>query len=201
MSHGRDSSPKPFAVVAEFANSDELLRAVEKTKEAGYRDIEAYSPVPIYGLAEAMDFKDNRLWLLCFGGGLTGAIGGMLLEWYTSASPFNWPGIPAPTGMNPYTHMVGGKPLFSLPAFVPVAYECTILLAAFGAMFGMFALNGLPKPHHPVFNAESFKRASQDRYIMTVESTDPRYDEVELEAFFRTLAPISVEAIKTSEGY
>lgn len=211
MSHGRDTSPKPYAVVAEFETPDQLLSAVERTKDAGYRDVEAYSPVPVHGLTDKMGFKDDRLWLICFIGGVTGACLGMALEWYTSAgilipnsirTPFGFSlPVPAPTGVDGYAHNTGGKPLFSLPAFVPVAYELTILLSAFGATFGMLGLNGLPKPHNPIFNASAMRGASQNRYILSVEATDPNYNEVELSQFLNSLNPLSVEAIKTSEGY
>jgi hypothetical protein len=100
-----------------------------------------------------------------------------------------------------YSHNVGGKPLDSWPMFFPVTYECTILLASFGATFGMIALNGLPKPHQPVFNAEAMVRASQDRFVLLIEASDPNFDETKAKAFMQTLDPESVESVYTSEGY
>ncbi|MBS1708506.1 MAG: DUF3341 domain-containing protein [Armatimonadetes bacterium] len=201
MSHGRDTSPKPFAVCASFDNPHDLVEAAKATRAAGYRDIEAYSPVPVEGLCDALEWKDDKLGWVTFLGGLAGLSAGLLLVWWTSTG-FQFPSfIPGPTGLNGYGHNTGGKPLFSLPAFVPIVYELTILLSAFGATFGMIGLNGLPKPHHPMFNSEEMKRASQDRFVIAVEATDPRYDEDALEGFFKSLKPLSVERVMTSEGY
>ncbi len=187
MSHGRDTSSKAFGVVAEFETPEALLDATVKTRAQGYRDMDAFSPIPVHGLVEAMEFKDDRLGPIVFVHGILGFCVGMGLEFWVSKIA--------------YPHNVGGKPLFSLPAFVPVAFECTILFAAAGAVMGMFALNGLPKPHHPVFNAAAMVRASQDRFVLLVEATDPRYNEEEVSSFFRSLNPLSVERVRTSEGY
>lgn len=216
MSHGRDTSPKPFAVVAEFDSPDQLLHAAEKLNAEGYRDVEAYSPVPVHGLTDKLEFNENLVWWITILGGATGMVVGMFLEWYTSTGVI-WPWfVPGPTGIHGYAHIVGGKPLFSIPAFVPVAYECTILLSAFGATFGMLGLNGLPKPHQPIMQAECMKRASQDRYVVAVMTTDPRikpleddhghqrWDEdtaSELEKLLWGFKPLSVERVKTAEGY
>lgn len=187
MSHGRDTSPKPYGVVAEFDTPEALLSAARKARDAGYRDIDAYSPMPVHGLADAIGFKDDRLGWMTFMAGLAGATGGMGMEWWVSTIA--------------YPHNVGGKPMFSLPMFVPVAYECTILLASFGAFFGMLMLNRMPTPHQPIFNAKAMTRASQDRYVMCIEATDPNYEESAVTKFLNSLKPLSVEAIKTSEGY
>lgn len=196
MSHGRDISAKPYAVVGSFKSGEDLVEAAKRTVEAGYKSLEAYSPIPVHGLLEAMDarnadkqfaMKDKMFGWIMFGGGLSGAIGGLALEAWVSAVA--------------YPHNVGGKPLVSLPMFFPVLYECTILLTAFATVGGLFALCGLPKPHHPVFNAESFARASQDRFILAVDSTDPRYDEPKLRNLFHELNAESVESVMTSEGY
>lgn len=201
MSHGRDTSPKPYAVVAEFSDSDQLLEAARKTREAGYRDMDAYTPLPVHGLTDVMEWVDDRLGWVVFFGGIAGFIGGYLLQWWVSQ------GVPVSNtalqvnGLLPYPHNVGGKPLFSLPMFFPPAYELTILIASFGAVFGMLGLNGLPKPHHPISNAACMARASSDRYVLAVEATDPRYDEDELVRFMGTLNPLSVERVLTSEGY
>lgn len=187
MSHGRDTSPKPYGVVAEFLTPEQALEAARKTREAGYRKLDAFSPVPVHGMTDAIGFDDSRLAWHVFGAGLTGAAAGLGLEVWTS--------------LFAYRHLVGGKPFLSWPMFFPVLYECTILLAAAAATFGMFGLNGLPKPHHPVFNAKAMDRASSDRYVLCVEADDPNYDEAELMRHFQGLGAESVEAVKTSEGY
>lgn len=187
MSHGRDTSPKPYGVVAAFKSPDELLAAAKKTNAAGYRSVDAYSPIPVEGLVEAIDWKDDKLGWLVFGGGFAGITVGLGLEWWASVIA--------------YPHNVGGKPLFSLPAFLPVFYECTILFAAFAATFGMLALNKLPQPHHPIFNAAAGVRASQDRFVLCIEATDPLFDRAKVEQFMNTLGAETVEYVETSEGY
>jgi hypothetical protein len=187
MSHGRDTAPKPYGVVAAFTTPEELLSAAKRTTAAGYREVDAYSPIPVEGLVDAIEWKDDKLgWIVLFGG-FAGIATGLLLEWWVStmAVPVN----------------VGGKPLFSLPAFLPVFYECTILFASFAATFGMLALNGLPKPHHPIFNSEAGIRASQDKYVLCIEAADPQFDRARVEQFLGSLGAESVEYVETSEGY
>jgi len=187
MGHGRDQSPKPYGVVAEFETPEELLKAAEACRNEGYRDLDAYSPIPVHGLTDIIDFKDDRLGWVVFMGGVSGFVGGYALEYWVSAIA--------------YPHNAGGKPLFSMPAFFPPAYEMTILFAAFGAVMGMLALNKLPRPHQPIFNAACMARASSDRFILCIEATDPRYDEDKTMRFMESLNALSVERIRTSEGY
>ncbi|MEZ5163522.1 MAG: DUF3341 domain-containing protein [Fimbriimonadaceae bacterium] len=201
MSHGRDTTPKPYAVVAEFDSPEALLEAAKTVRSNGYRDMDAYSPMPVHGLTDIIDFKDDKLGFVVFAHGVMGFLLGYGLQWWTSTG-FNFGGTWFQnTGLNGYAHNVGGKPLFSYPAFFPPAYELTILLAAFGATFGMIAFNGLPKPHHPVMNAACMARASADRFVLAVEATDPRYDEDEVFELMNTLNPLSVERVWTEEGY
>ncbi len=187
MGHGRDTSPKPFAVVAVFTNPEALLAGAKKAKAEGYNDIDAYSPIPVEGLLDVIEWKDDRLAWLVFLGGLAGLVAGFGLEWWSSTQA--------------YAHNVGGKPYGTIQMFLPVYYECTILLAAFAATFGMFALNGLPKPHHPIFNAKAGSRASQDRFLLCIESTDAQFDKDRTVSFMETMGAESVEYVETSEGY
>ncbi len=187
MSSGRDTSPKPFGVVASFANPELLLEATRRASEAGYRRMDAYTPIPVEGLTDYLKFKDSRLGWITFLGGITGGSIGLWLEWWTSTSA--------------YAHNSGGKPLMSWPMFFPVMYEATILFAAFGATFGMIALCGLPRPHQPVFNAEAMARASQDRFILCIEADDPNYDEKKISEFMKDLGAEEVESVMTTEGY
>lgn len=154
--------PSLYAVVAEFRDEHDLIIAAEKARQAGYTKIEAYTPFPVHGVSEAMGFEDNRLKWMIFFGGVFGAVTGVLLQWWVSAVA--------------YPHNVGGRPYFSWPNFIPITFECMVLFAALTAVFGMFALNGLPKPYHPIFNTPKFDRASQDLFFLAIEARDPMFD-------------------------
>jgi hypothetical protein len=171
-----------YGLVAEFDDPDTLLHAAEKVYDAGYRKIDAYTPFPVHGLAEVIGFQDNRLPWMIFFAGLTGAAGGLALQWWTSVID--------------YPQNVGGRPLFSLPSFIPVTFECTILLSALTCVFGMIALNGLPRPYHSIFNAPNFERATQDKFFLAVEADDPRFDRAETERLLRGLHPVAVNEVE-----
>lgn len=176
------TEPRLYGLVAEFDDPDAVVSAASAAFDAGYRRMDAYSPFPVHGLADAIGFRDNRVPWMIFFCGLAGASGGLLLQWFTSAVDYPW--------------NVGGKPFFSWPAFIPVTFECTILLAAFGAVFGMLAMNGLPRPYHSIFNAPRFERASQDRFFLCIEADDPRFDVTETARFLRGLAPLNVAEVE-----
>jgi hypothetical protein len=151
-----------YGVMAEFEGPNELLHAARRTYEAGYRRINGYSPYPIEELSEAIGFTHSRLPLIVFIGGLLGGIGGFLMQYWIEVID--------------YPINVGGKPFNSWPAFVPITFECTVLVAAFSAVLGMLLLNKLPQPYHPVFNAPNFALATRDRFFLVVEANDPKYD-------------------------
>src|ERR1700724_485847 len=152
-----------YGVVAEFPTPHELIHAVERTREAGYRRIEAYTPFPVEGLSEALALKRNNVPLITLIGGLTGGLGGFFFQLWASAIA--------------YPVNVGGRPLNSWPAFIPVTFELTVLGAALSAVFGMLALNGLPQPYHPLFNVERFsKHATTDRFYLCIEARDKKFD-------------------------
>lgn len=152
---------KPYALVAEFDTADDLIEAANAVREAGYTHVDAYTPFPVHGLSEAIGFKDQRIPWFIFCGGMLGALAGYTLQWYTAVID--------------YPLNVGGKPLNSLPAFFPVTFECTILFSALTAVFGTFALCGLPKPYHSIFNTPNFDRATQDRFFLEVGVSDPKF--------------------------
>ncbi len=160
-------------LMAEFASAADLVAAAREVREAGYRHFDAYTPFPIEELDEAMGLHHTRLPFLVLIGGILGGLGGFALQYWTSV--VNYP-------IN-----VGGRPLFSWPAFIPVTFECTILAAGLTAVLGMLALNGLPQPYHPVFNISRFALASRDRFFLCVEARDPRYDPVETRHFLEGL--------------
>jgi len=168
-------------LLAEFLRPDDLVRAARRAHEEGYRRMDAYSPLPVHGLADAIGFHRTRLPLLVLAGGAAGALGGFALQYGLNAVD--------------YPLDVGGRPLNSWPAFVVVSFELAILVAALTAVLGMFALNGLPRPHHPVFNAEAFARASRDRFFLCIETRDPRFDLERTRAFLASLDPAAVHEV------
>ena len=172
------SSTTPYGLMAEFHDADALVEAARRTMDAGYRKIDAFTPFPVHGLAEAIRFKDNRVQLLVLAGGIAGAVTGFGLQYWVNlvAYPLN----------------AGGKPLLSWPAFIPVTFEMTILVAALSAVLGMFALNGLPQPYHPLFNVPQFALASRDRFFLSIEARDPRFDREATRVFLESLKPAGV---------
>jgi hypothetical protein len=151
--------------MAQFDRPQQVVEAARHAWSAGYRRMDAFTPFPIEELSESIGFHHTRLPLLVLLGGIGGGVAGFLLQYWvaTIAYPLN----------------VGGRPLNSWPAWVPVTFEMTILGAALTAVLGMLALNGLPRPHHPVFNAPEFELASRDRFFLCIEAADPLYDPVE----------------------
>src|SRR5260370_25928006 len=150
-----------YGVMGEFGTSEELLHAVEKVREAGYRRFDAFAPFPVEGLSEAVGLKRNLVPAITLLGGLAGGIGGFYFQYWAMAIT--------------YPLNIGGRPLNSWPAFIPVTFELTILGASLAAVFGMLALNRLPQPHHPVFNVHRFTHASSDRFFVCVEARYPNF--------------------------
>ena len=167
-----------YGVMAEFEGPNELVSAAHQTYAAGYRRINGYSPYPIEELWEAIGFTHTRLPLIVFIGGLLGGLGGFLMQYYIAV----WD----------YPLNVGGKPYNSWPAFIPITFECTVLVAAFSAVLGMLLLNKLPQPYHPVFNAPNFALATRDRFFLVVEASDAKYDHEEVVALMKSLNPLDV---------
>lgn len=175
-------TPKVHGMVAEFDQPEQLLAAALRARDEGYKRMDAYSPFPVHGLAEAINFTDNRLPWLIFGGGVSGAAAGFLLQWLTMTID--------------YPLNVGGRPLNSWPQFIPVTFEVTILLSSFAAVFGMLILNNFPEPHHPIFNAKNFDRASQDRFFLCIEANDERFEPERTRRFLERLGPIAVSEVE-----
>ncbi len=172
-----------YGTMAEFASAQDLVNAARRTREAGYRKIDAYSPFPVEELAEAIGFhgKDNYVPLVTLIGGIVGGLTGYLMQFWiaTIAYPVN----------------VGGRPYHSWPSFIIVTFEMTILFGAISAVFGMLALNGLPMPYHPVFHVPRFAFATKDRFFLIIFATDPKYDAQGARQFLEGLQPQSISEV------
>lgn len=167
-----------YGLLAEFNTPTELVEAARKTREAGYTRTDAFSPFPIHEMDEALGIKRSILSFLIFGGGLLGLLGGLGMQVYLM-------GVEYPLN-------VGGRPYLSWPSFIPITFECTILLASATAVFGMLFLNGLPQPYHPVFNVPRFALASREKFFLVIETTDPNFKYEETSEFMQGLHPQEV---------
>jgi hypothetical protein len=184
---------EPYGILAEFETIDTLIAACEKVRDAGYRKWEAYTPFPVHGLDTAMGHEPTRLPLIVLACGVTGMLTGLVLVWWTNSNTMDVSGLPY--AVQSYPFIVSGKPFFSLPANIPPIFELTILLSAFGAFFGMLALNRLPRFSHPVFSNPRFDRTTQDRFFIAVDATDPKYDRATLERDLHAAGASAVEVI------
>lgn len=164
--------------MAEFENPEDLLRAARHAWSEGFRRMDAYSPLPVEGLAEALGFRQTRIPLIVLLGGLTGCLGGFFLQYYVAVMD--------------YPINVGGRPLNSWPAFIPVTFELTVLVAALSAVLGLLVLCRLPMPYHPVFNVPRFELASRNRFFLCIEATDTRFEAEGTRRYLEDLNPRGV---------
>ena len=164
-----------YGLMAGFSGSEEILSAARRAYENGYRQMDAFTPFPIDGLAESLGRKKPLIPLIVLVAAIGGGLGGYFMQWYAMAVD--------------YPINVGGRPLNSWPAFIPITFELTILSGALAAIFGMLALNKLPEPHHPVFNVPEFERASTDKFFLCIEARDPKFDLAATRKFLETLRP------------
>ncbi len=167
-----------YGLIAEFATADRLVDAARRAYAQGYRRLEAYSPFPVEGLADAIGFHTHRVPLLTLLGGIIGGVGGYFLQWYSAVVS--------------YPINVGGRPLHSWPSFIPATFELTILGAALAAVFGMLLLNGLPRLYHPIFNAKDFDLATRNRFFLCILNADPLFSEERTRKFIDDLQPLNV---------
>ena len=180
-SHRRHAPPL-YGVIAGFENPSDLVAAARRVYSLGYRRINGYSPYPIEELSEAIGFTHTSLPLIVFIGGLVGGIGGFLMQYYMEVID--------------YPINVGGKPYNSWPAFIPITFEMTVLVAAFSAVLGMLVLNKLPQPYHPVFNVPNFAMATRDRFFLAIEANDPKFDHAEVVELLKSLNAVEVNDVE-----
>lgn len=167
-----------FGLAAEFESPESILEAAQRVVGAGYRRVEAYTPFPVEGLPEAVGFHRTGIAPIVLGGGMTGASLGFLMQWYANTIGYPW--------------NVGGRPPNSWPMFIPITFELGVLFAAFAGVIAMLALNGLPRPYHPMFRLEAFARASRDRFFLCVEADDPQFERERTGQLLLDLKPLAV---------
>lgn len=155
------AASQPYGLLAEYDTPADLMHAAERVRDAGFRRWDVFTPYPVHGMDKAMGLKNSKVGWFSFLGGVTGYTTGMLLIYLTNRID--------------YPILIGGKPMFSPFAAFPPSYELTILLGAFGALFGMLFLNRLPRLHHPLLKHDRFRLATHDRYFLVIETADPRY--------------------------
>jgi len=180
MSDHEELTPFPaiHGAMAEFDSPEDLIEACERAYAEGFRRMDAYAPMPIVGLAEAIGYKKNFVANCVLAAGICGVLFGFgLLEWITTVA---------------YPHNVGGRPANSWPSYIPITFECMILFSALTCLFSMLLMNKLPQPYHPVFNVPRFERASTDRFFLCITSRDKKFDLAQTKAFLEELKPAGV---------
>lgn len=175
-------TPGLYGYLAEFREPWDLIDAAAKVRDAGYTRWDCHTPFPLHGLDGAMGIRGTRLPWLVLCGGLTGLTLALLMQWWMNA--------------HDYPFLISGKPLFGLPAAVPVTFELTVLLSALTTFFGMWALNMLPQHHHPLFNSERFRRATSDRFFISIEARDPLFRGEGTREFLAGLGADAVEPVE-----
>jgi hypothetical protein len=180
----RSSAPttRLAGFLAEFETPGDILAAAAKVRDAGYTRWDTHTPFAVHGLDKAMGIKGTRLAWIVMGSGTFGCAAGLGLQWWTNA--VNYPFV------------ISGKPFFSIPANIPVTFEITVLFSALAAFLCVVLLNGFPRWHHPVFSSERFRRATSDRFFVSIEAEDPLFDEAKTPAFLRGLGGASVERLE-----
>jgi hypothetical protein len=171
----------PYGLIAEFDHPDDLVEATRHAYERGYRMMEAYTPFPVHGLPDALGFKHTKIPAVVLIGGIVGGLSGFFMQYYSAV--FHYP------------IDVGGRPYNSWPAFIPITFEMTVLFAALAAVFGMLGLNGLPRPHHPVFNAPNFDLASRNRFFLCIQSRDPIFEIESARQFLQEHHPMTINEV------
>lgn len=174
-----DGKGELYGVIAEFDTPGELVEAARKVRDAGYTQFDCYSPFPVHGIDAAMGIKRTILPLIVFGAGFTGLLGGIFLQWWMNA--YDWP------------WNISGKPVWSIPANVPIAFELTILLSVFASFFGMWILNKLPQVWHPLFRLDRFLRVTDDAFLLGIEAKDARFDHAATTKLLRDAGALEVE--------
>lgn len=177
-----DDNTTTYGLIAEFDNPADTMHAAEKVRDAGFRRWDVYTPFPIHGMDDAMGLKNSKVGWFAFIGGVTGYTTGMLMIWFMNS--FDYPVL------------IGGKPMFSPYGAFPPSYELTILLGAFGSLFGMFFLNRLPQLYHPLLKHRRFALATHDKYFVVIECSDPKFSATETRKLLESAGSAGIEEVK-----
>ena len=170
-----------YGLLAEFTDPDTLVQACTRVRDAHFRHWDAHTPFPLHGMDDAMGIRGTRLPFLVLAGGFTGLAAALLMQWWMNA--VNYPIV------------ISGKPLFGLPANIPVIFELTVLFSALTAFFAMWGLNGMPRLHHPLFTSARFRRATADRFFISIEARDPQFDLLRTDELLRAAGAVAVEPV------
>lgn len=176
------SNNKVYGVLAEVRNPKELIDIARTVNKSGYKKYDTFSPFPIHGMDKAMNLPKSKLGWIVLSHGLVGLIGGFAMIYFMMVVD--------------YPLIIGGKPLLNIPAWIPVIFEITVLLSAFGAVFGMFFLNGLPTLNHPLFNSENFKKVTDDGFFICIEADDPQFETEKVAKLLADAGATNVEEIR-----
>ncbi len=177
---------KPCLMLAEFDSAADCMHGAEKLRDGGYKQFDAHTPFPIHGMDRAMGLPDSKLGWIVLACGLSGtSLAWLMMYWMNGVG---------------YPLIVGGKPGGTLPSMIPIMFEVTVLFSALSAVFGMLGLNKLPRHHHPLFFSERFKAFSDDKFFLSVEVADPKFDESRTRALFESAKASAVEVVLDDEG-
>lgn len=177
----KDALGQPYAVAATFGSTNDLLVAIRNVRKKGYRKLEAFTPFPIHGIDEALGQRRSRLGYVIAAAGITGILTALGLQWWTAAVD--------------YPLIIGGKPYFAIENAIPITFELMVLLAAFGAVFGMLAFNGLPRYNHPIFNYTNYSRATDDGFVLVVERDGNHFESAVIADLLNTLGGKNTEVV------
>jgi hypothetical protein len=180
--HSLYREPALAGLLAEFEDVDSVIHAAMHVRDAGYERWDVHTPFPVHGMDAAMGIRPTILPWLVLAGGVTGLLSGLALQWFTNAFD--------------YKFMVSGKPFLSIPTWIPVCFELTILFAALTGVFGMLLLNGLPHLYNPLFKSRRFRRATNDRFFVVIDASDPQFDREETEKMLSELGAAAVEWVE-----
>jgi hypothetical protein len=181
VAHSHEEPPRLYGLLAEFGDSESLVAALRKARAEGYTYMDTHTPYPVAETADALGFPKSEMGTVMFIGGLVGALGGFMMQYWDNAYG--------------YSLNIGGRPYLSWPSFIPITFEMMVLTASLSGLFGLMAICGLPRLNHPLFNNKVFDRATRDRFFLSLEAADPKFDRAATAAFLTTLNPLSVEEV------